>query len=186
MEAPDFKSGEAGLQTRIKIIYNRTASAVVKMPLAPQEIRTFFVTSVTDGRRALLQSERMARLFIDVLQGYRRQGRFLLHEFVVMPNHIHLLITPAADIPLEKAMKFIKGGFSYRVKKELDLDFAVWEAGFTNHRVRDWEDYQRHRSYIRNNAVKARLVERPELFPYSSASPGAEVDAAPPWLKPNR
>jgi putative transposase len=80
------------------------------MPLAAQSVRTFFVTSTTDGRRALLQSDRMARLLVDVLAENRRKGRFLLHDFVIMPNHFHLLLTPAAEIPLEKALQFIKGG----------------------------------------------------------------------------
>lgn len=151
---------------------------------APQEIRTFFVTSVTDGRRALLQSDRMARLFLDVLQDNRRKRRFLLHEFVVMPNHFHLLITPAPEVSLEKALQYIKGGFSYRVTKELNLLFDIWEPRFTNHRIDGREDYERHRTYIHQNPVRARLVEKPELFEYSSAFPGMGLDAAPPGLKP--
>jgi len=149
-----------------------------------QPNRTFFVTSVTDGRRAVLQSERMARLQLDVLYSYRSQGRFFLHEFVVMPNHFHLLITPAADVSLGKALQFIKGGFSYRAKKELGFNSAIWEAGFTNHRIRDAEDYQQHRRYIRENPVKANLVKSPEMYPYSSASLGMELDAVPLGLKP--
>jgi REP-associated tyrosine transposase len=154
------------------------------MQPAPQEIRTFFVTSVTDGRRALLQSERMAKLLINVFEENRKKRRFLLHEFVIMPNHFHLLITPAEDVSLEKAMQFIKGGFSYRAKRELAVNFTIWEQSFTNHRIRDANDYAQHRTYIHQNPVKARLVPRAELYPYSSAYPGTEVDAAPPWLKP--
>jgi len=128
----------------------------------------------------------MARLFIDVLQDNRRKARLLLHEFVVMPNHFHLLITPAAEVSLEKAMQYIKGGFSFRVKKELSLNFAIWEASFTDHRIDGPEDYERHRIYIYQNPVKAGLVEAPELFEYSSAFPGVELDAAPPGLKPKK
>jgi len=146
--------------------------------------RTFFVTSVTAGRRTLLQSERMARLLLDVLYSYRSQGRFLLHEFVIMPNHFHLLVTPAADVSLEKALQFIKGGFSYRARNELGFDSAIWEGGFTNHCIRDWEDYQQHCAYVRENPVKANLVERSAMYPYSSAFPGMELDAAPLGLKP--
>jgi putative transposase len=91
------------------------------MKLAPQEIRTFFVTSITNGRRSILQSRKMAGLFMDVLQENRKKSRFLLHEFVVMPDHFHLLITPATDVSMEKAVQFIKGGFSFRAKKELAL-----------------------------------------------------------------
>ncbi len=57
------------------------------------DARTFFVTSSIRGKRNLLQSERAARLFLDVLYGYRAQAKYLLHEFVVMPDHFHLLIT---------------------------------------------------------------------------------------------
>src|SRR5436853_919666 len=153
------------------------------MQLAPQEIRTFFITSVTAERRNILQSDRMARLFINVLQENRKKERFLLHEFVVMPNHFHLLITPAHDIALEKTIQYIKGGFSFRAKKELDFRAAIWQESFTNHRVKDADDYAQHRMYILENPVRARLAERPELFPYSSAWPGIELDAAPPALK---
>ena len=131
----------------------------------------------------LLQSERMANLLIDVMRQNRKQGRFSIHEFVIMPNHFHLLITPAAEVSLERALKFIKGGFSYRVKKELDLNFEIWEKSFTNHRIRDAADYYQHREYIHENPVEAKLVESAELFPYSSAYPGMDVDEAPPWLK---
>jgi putative transposase len=152
---------------------------------APQTTRTFFVTSATDGRRALLQSERMARLLMNCLLENRQKGRYLLHEFVVMPNHFHLLITPSPEISLEKALQFIKGGFSYRARKALQVNCAIWQPGFSNHRIRDWRDYEQHRSYIRLNPVQARLSERAEQFPYSSAGGALDLDAVPPWLKPD-
>ena len=79
--------------------------------LAPQSVRTFFVTTNTWGRRSLFQPERMASLLIDVLADNRKRGRFWLHEFVIMPDHIHVLLTPAFEIPLERAVQFIKGGY---------------------------------------------------------------------------
>ena len=41
---------------------------------------------------------RAARLLVDVLFHYRRQGKFLLHEFVLMPDHFHVLLTPAETL----------------------------------------------------------------------------------------
>jgi REP-associated tyrosine transposase len=154
------------------------------MPLAPQEVRTFFVTSVTFRRNAIFQSERMATLLVQVLQDYRRQEKLLLHEFVIMPEHFHLMVTPAKEIPLEKTIQYIKGGFSFRARKELDFQGSIWETSFTNHRIRDEHGYEHHRVYIRQNPVKRFLVETEERFPYSSAYPGSAVDPAPPWLKP--
>lgn len=154
------------------------------MYLAPQEIRTFFITSVTFDRHAIFQSERMSRLLLHVMQDYRSQQKFLLHEFVVMPDHFHLLLTPAANVPLEKAVQYIKGGFSFRAKKELDFKGSIWERSFTNYRVSDTAHYARLRGYIRRNPVKRCLADFEDRFAYSSAYPGAAVDPEPPWLKP--
>ena len=151
--------------------------ALVRMSQAPQSTRTFFVTSTTAGRRALLQSDRMAQLLVDVLAENRQKRRFLLHEFVIMPNHFHLLLTPAVEIPLENALQFIKGGFSYRAKREIHFAFEIWQASFVNHRIRDAEDYKHHHTYIWQNPVRAGLSERPELFAGSSASPLMELGA---------
>lgn len=149
-----------------------------------QELRTLFVTSITVDRKNLLQSERMALLLLDVLDENRRKGRFSLHEFVIMPNHFHLLITPAENVSLEKAVQYIKGGFSFRAGRELEVRSDFWQKGFTDHRVNSREDYEKHRVYIHENPALRGLCASPELFPYSSASPGARCDPAPPWLKP--
>jgi len=78
---------------------------------------TYFIRASTFQRQSLFQSERMARLFLDVLFRYRRRNYYLLHAFVSMPNHLHLLLTPI--ISLERSLQVIKGGFSYRARKEL-------------------------------------------------------------------
>jgi len=142
--------------------------------------RIFFVTTVTANRQPIFRREAVARLLIETLAHYRDERKFLLHEFVIMPDHVHALLTPSGEISLEQAMQFIKGGFSYRLKARP----PVWQASFTNHRVRDWEDYQHHREYIRMNPVRARLAARAEAYPYSSAAGGMRLDAVPQGLKP--
>src|SRR5215469_9809773 len=155
------------------------------MPHAPQEIRTFFVTSTTKDRRRIFQTDRMAGLFIDVLQDNRKKGRVLLHEFVLMPDHFHLLITPAETVPLEKAAQYIKGGFSFRAKKEFSYNADIWQESFAERRIKDADDYENHRTYIHENPVKRFLVDKPEKYPYSSATLGAEIDAPPEWFGSN-
>jgi len=142
--------------------------------------RIFFITTVTAQRRPILCRETTAHLLIETLAHYRDERKFLLHEFVIMPDHVHVLLTPAPEISLERAMQFVKGGFSYRLKSRP----PVWQASFTNHRVRDFEDYERHREYIRMNPVRARLAARPEAYPYSSAAGAMRLDPAPRGLKP--
>ena len=131
--------------------------------------RTFFVTSRTSEGRSLLQTERMANLFIDVLQNYVTAKKFRLHDFVAMPNHFHLQFTLDDGMTVEKAVGLVKGNFSYRAKKELGYQFEIWQPGFSDERVWDRESFLRHRSYIDNNPVKAGLADSPENYPYGSA-----------------
>jgi putative transposase len=79
--------------------------------------RTFFVTSSAWGKRTLLQSDRAAELFLRVLYDYRAQGKLRLHDFVVMPDHFHLLLTVGSEMTIERAVQFIKGGFFFRQGK---------------------------------------------------------------------
>src|ERR1035438_10676273 len=124
--------------------------------------RTFFVTTKTSQGRALLQSERNATLMIDVLRSYVAAREFRLHDFVVMPDHLHLLVTVGDGMTVERAMQLVKGGFSYRLKKECGHWGEVWQRSFSETRVECRQSFIKHRKYIAANPVKAGLVERPE------------------------
>ena len=71
------------------------------------------------------------------------------------------------DVALERAIQFIKGGFSFRLRSGRE----VWQRGHTEHRVQDAEDFERHVEYIAQNPVRAGLgvdyawshVAHPEL-----------------------
>jgi len=116
-----------------------------------------------------LQSDRMAGLLIDVLRSYSASGKFTVHDFVVMPDHVHLLLTVDETSSIEKAVQYIKGGFSYRVKKELGYLGEVWQRGFSEVRVMDRASFLKHRAYIYENPVKAHLVYDADKFPFGSA-----------------
>jgi len=76
-------------------------------------------------------------------------------------------------------MQFIKGGFSYRAKKELNFNGEIWQKGYNEHAVTDADEYARHVEYIWMNPVKAGFVDRPEDYLYSSLRLKAEVDPTP-------
>jgi len=143
--------------------------------------QTYFVTSDTWERRALFRTESWARIFFQNLLAHRGDA-YLLHEFVLMPDHFHSLITPGGS--LERSVQFIKGGFSHRVKKELGSNAVIWRRGFSDHRIRDAVDYDQHRHYIHLNPVKKHLCSKPEEYRYSSAYPGWKLDPVPQGLKP--
>jgi REP element-mobilizing transposase RayT len=92
---------------------------------------------------------------VSTLNHYDGTG-YKLHAYVIMPDHLHLLITPIESV--EKSMQLIKGGFSFRAKRELEWNGEIWQPGFTDHRIRDEEDWLKHLAYIQNNPVNAHLV----------------------------
>jgi putative transposase len=147
--------------------------------------RTFFVTTSTAQKRHLLQSERMASFFIEVLLSYRDQNKFLIHAFTVMPDHVHILLTVGPDLTIERAVQFIKGGFSYRAKKELHILAEIWQRGFSEVRILDYHSYAARHRYIGQNAVDAGLAEKAESYPFSSASGKYRLDEEPQGLKPD-
>jgi putative transposase len=100
-----------------------------------------------------------------------------------MPDHFHLLLTPT--LTLERALQLIKGGFSFRAKKELGFGGEIWEKSFYDRRVRDWQEYCAFREYIHSNPVKKGLAGTAEEYPYSSAKPSLVLDAVPQRLKPS-
>ncbi|WP_263416313.1 REP-associated tyrosine transposase [Terriglobus albidus] len=145
------------------------------MHVAPQEVRTFHVTFVTAERRRIFQAESNIHLFLDVLQEQRDLRRLNLHAFVIMPNHVHLLITPAKDIALEKAIQYIKGNVSHRLPDR----GAVWQRGYNETRIRDAEQFAMVKRYIELNPVRARFVEDAAGFLWSSANSSYPIDPMP-------
>ena len=138
------------------------------MRLAPQETRTYLVTAVTAQRRSLFQVTATAELLERTILDYHSQGKFLLHAFVIMPDHFHALITPAPDVSLEKAMQFIKGGFSFRLKSKLD----VWMRSFNESQISTRGEVRSCVRYIEDNPVRRGIVTTPEAYPFSSAARG--------------
>jgi putative transposase len=143
------------------------------------------VTTNVEPRRDLFQVEKIARLFIEVLLGYREQKKYLLHEFVLMPDHFHLILTPTA-ITLERAMQLVKGGFSFQLNKNLKAKRDIWQPSFVDRRVRDSLEYAKFKDYVRQNPVKRGLARMAEEYSYSSAHPSFQgsLDPVPQRLKP--
>lgn len=117
-----------------------------------EPLQTFFVTIITADRRRLLQSDRCAVLLREILFHYRDEKRYALHPFVIMPDHLHLLVTPSWEQSLERCVQCIKGGFSHAMRVKTGYAGPLWQRSFHEHRIRDREDYRAHCAYIAGNA----------------------------------
>lgn len=137
----------------------------------------YFVTTDTWQRRPIFKKENVAEIVLQQILECRETSFYKLHAFVIMPDHLHLLLTPGAETSLEKAMQMIKGGSAYRIKKELSYQLPIWHAGFHDRWMRDEGEYQTRLQYILQNPVVARLVTNSAEYNWSSASGKWEMDA---------
>ncbi len=111
----------------------------------------------------------MAELLIDVLRSCVKERRFTVHDFVIMPNHLHVLLSVPGDATVEKAMQWIKGRFSFRVGRELGFVGEVWQRGFSDVRILDERSFQKHQAYIDANPLKAGLAKTAEEYIFGTA-----------------
>jgi putative transposase len=121
----------------------------------------------------------MAALVEETFFRYRDAGNYKLHCYVIMPDHIHFILTPGATTSLERAVQLIKGGSSFQIGKMPGMRFPVWHMGFTEHQIRDKADFDIRAKYIDQNPVKAGLVRAAEEYPYGSAAGRFVLDAWP-------
>ena len=129
----------------------------------------YFVTSQTWQRRTLFSKPEVAQILLEQILDCRERGFYKLHAFVIMPDHVHGLMTPGDSTTIEKAMQMIKGGSAYRVRGQLQGSFPVWQSGFHDRWVRDAAEYVRLKRYIEENPVEARLAEKPGDYVLGSA-----------------
>jgi putative transposase len=138
------------------------------MRLNPQ---TYALSAVCHERRRIFQRTANVELLITTILRYRDQGHFLLHAFVIMPDHIHILLTPSESI--EKTAQLIKGGFSFAVRKQYAGE--IWQSGYHAHRVTDAEDYTKQSAYIANNPVRKNYIN----YPYVHTTETWPLDETP-------
>jgi REP element-mobilizing transposase RayT len=117
-----------------------------------------------------LRRPEIARLTVDAIRhGQEHMGYYRCHSFVVMANHVHLLITPLVE--LSKITHALKRFTARSANQILGLTGQpFWQDESYDHLVREDQEFDRIARYIKNNPVKVGFVIQPEDFPWSSAS----------------
>jgi len=105
-----------------------------------------------------LRRPEAARILADTLRFFDGE-RYVLGEFVVMPNHLHLLVTPAPDHALSDLVRSWKTYAARQINGILGRSGAFWQAETYDHIVRSEEQLGHYRRYIADNPVKAKLRE---------------------------
>ena len=108
------------------------------------------------------QSIQNSLLFFD-------QDRYRLSAWVVMPNHVHMLLTPGPDQDLSAILHSLKSYTANEANKLIGRTGQFWQPESFDRWIRDADHFAKVIAYIENNPVKARLCTKPEDWPFSSA-----------------
>jgi putative transposase len=138
-----------------------------------QKQSTYAITISTFQQHRHFQRTANAELFISTLFQHRDNDRFLVHGFAVMPDHVHVLITPNMDQSTARCVQFIKGGYSFAVRQQ--SPGAVWHSGHHEHRVRNAEDFDNQLRYIANNPRRKQY----EAYPHVHTNYLKQLDSRP-------
>jgi REP element-mobilizing transposase RayT len=121
----------------------------------------------TSGPR-FVERDDIAGLVAKALEkGDHQFQRYHLHSFVIMPNHVRLLVTPR--VAATRWLGPLKGFTAHRANQILRRHGAFWQDESYDHLVRSEAEFRRIRMYIENNPLKAGLVSEAERFRWSSA-----------------
>jgi len=116
-----------------------------------------------------LSKPEVATAVRDVVYSAAAFGLFDLHASVVMPNHVHLLISPGAPLPrITGSLKRRSARVANQILERTRLPF--WQPESFDHWVRNRDEQEALVTYIESNPVKAGLVRSPQEWPWSSAT----------------
>ncbi len=86
-------------------------------------------------------------------------SRYLIHSRVIMPNHVHVLMSPAAGESLSRIVAGWKRFSATRIHKANGSSGSLWQKDYFDRLIRDWDHFMNVARYIRRNPVKAKLAD---------------------------
>lgn len=120
----------------------------------------------------LLKNPAVAKIVQDCLL-YGHLSKYTLHNWVVMPTHVHVILTPLDYRSLESILKPMKSFSSLQINRMVGRNGQLLQYESFDRLIRDFNHFQRTAYYIEWNPVKARLCSDPSKWAWSSANPVA-------------
>ncbi len=145
-----------------------------------QSKQSHFVTFSCYRRQPRLRDDRLCGLFVECLERARRKYRFRVYGYVVMPEHVHLLVSEPELGVLAKAVQALKISVARRAMSYgAERATPLWQKRYYDHNLRNYESFVEKLRYIHRNPVKRGLVERPEDWRWSSFRHYATAEIGP-------
>jgi len=121
-----------------------------------------------NNRQAIFFDEADYRFYLDCLKKAAEKYDCLIHAYVLMTNHVHLLITPEHRESLSRFFQYVGRFYVAYINKTYDRTGTLWEGRFKASLIEEDQYLLSCYRYIELNPVRARMVKRPEDYPWSS------------------
>lgn len=144
-----------------------TAKMRVKLPRYNEENECHFTTSVTRERKRIFKDIDNIEILIETIRFYQRRGDIHLLGYVVMPEHVHLLLIPLKGT-ISDVMRNIKAYSATTIRQRAKMDSDVWQNSFYDHIVTGRRDFESKLNYMHENPLRRKIVDRLDSYPYSS------------------
>ncbi len=128
----------------------------------------YFITTSTLGRKPIFHEGRITEILVDTLLSNRMAWKYTLFAYVIMPDHLHMLLQPNGDSGISKILNQIKGVSSRKINLKLKEEH-IWQKEFYDFTIFSDRKFKEKFNCIHFNPVKWKLVKRAEDYPFSSA-----------------
>jgi len=126
----------------------------------------YFISTFKAKGSANLDNKPCFKILVEELNKLEQENICYCLALVVMPDHLHMIITLGPETDLSRAMKLFKGRTAREINKTRGTRGAVWYEGFHDHLIRADEPLQNFLDYILANSVKKDLAKTPNDWPY--------------------
>ncbi len=140
---------------------------------------TFFITAPTFHHKRLFQNERFGEALTEILMRCRKQYDLLLHDYVIMPDHVHLLVTIRGNTDVASMMRGLQNALTDRLAAEFGYNGNIWETDFEQRTMHSAQEYDEAVQHIHSNPVRLGFCEKPAEYRLSARSSRWILDPLP-------
>ena len=149
---------------------------------ASLENAAYFITARAAGQRPIFASPSVAHILIAGIRWLRDTGRIWIIGYVIIPDHVHLLLVLRRGATLSQVMQVWKGFMARELRQKCGLSPPVWQRGCYDHAIRDAKDLRVRLDYLHDNPVRKSMVETAEDYEFSTANSAYEGDVDRWWM----
>lgn len=143
---------------------------------------THFITAKTFHRKRLFQNQRYGDAFTHALMRWRESHDLLLHDYVIMPDHVHLLVTAPGE-SASAQIETLQRAFASELHQQFGYGGEVWAEHFTDEKVADAEGCEKATRMIHSNPVRVGFCDTPGQYRMNSVSSRWVLDPLPDALQ---